>query len=76
MKKIRGGAKEKIVKKTSLLGTRAVASGGGARAYDFVQSYHARSAWYIICFENRCELGTIKTPKITDISSVIYGTFV
>ncbi|MBU1246770.1 hypothetical protein KKD51_02250, partial [Patescibacteria group bacterium] len=34
-------------------------SGGTIRAYDSVSSHHARSAWHIICFENRFELGTI-----------------
>jgi len=33
------------------------------RAYDLVSSHHARGARDIICFENRCELGTIETPE-------------
>ena len=33
------------------------------RAYDLVSLHHARGACDIICFENRCELGTIKTPE-------------
>src|SRR3989344_9596966 len=37
-------------------------SGGTIRAYDSVSHHHARGACDIICFENRCELGTIKTP--------------
>src|SRR3989344_2471775 len=35
----------------------------GIRAYDLVSSHHARGACDIICFGNRCELGTIETPK-------------
>ena len=31
------------------------------RAYDLVSSHHARGACNIICFENRCEFGTIQT---------------
>ncbi len=33
------------------------------RAYGAVSSHHARGACDIICFGNRCELGTIDTPK-------------
>src|SRR3989338_7601269 len=33
------------------------------RAYDLVSSHHALRACDIICFGNRCELGTIKTPE-------------
>ena len=41
-----------------------LASAWGFRgAYDFGQSHHARGACDIICFENRCELGTIETPE-------------
>ncbi|PIZ77648.1 hypothetical protein COY03_01995, partial [bacterium CG_4_10_14_0_2_um_filter_48_144] len=32
-------------------------------AYDLVSSHHARGACHIICFENRCEFGTIETPE-------------
>ena len=32
------------------------------RAYDLVSLHHARGACDIICFEKRCELGTIQTP--------------
>ena len=32
-------------------------------AYDLVSSHHARSAWHISDFGNRCELGTIETPE-------------
>src|SRR3989344_2623776 len=32
---------------------------GFLRAYDLVSSHHALRACHIICFENRCELGTI-----------------
>src|SRR3989338_2099647 len=37
--------------------------GGFRRAYDLVSSHHALRAWHISDFGNRCELGTIKTPK-------------
>ena len=33
------------------------------RAYDLVSLHHARGACDIICFGNRCEFGTIKTPQ-------------
>src|SRR3989338_7265809 len=36
---------------------------GFRRAYDFGQSHHASGACHIICFGNRCELGTIETPR-------------
>jgi hypothetical protein len=36
---------------------------GFLRAYGAVSSHHARGACDIICFENRCELGTIETPE-------------
>src|SRR3990167_8844496 len=36
---------------------------GFRRAYDFCQSHHASGACHIVCFGNRCELGTIETPK-------------
>jgi len=36
---------------------------GFLRAYDLVSLHHARGVCDIICFENRCELGTINTPK-------------
>src|SRR3972149_4326342 len=32
------------------------------RAYDSVSSHHALRACHIICFESKCELGTIQTP--------------
>ena len=33
-------------------------------AYDSIQNHHALRAWHIVSdFGNRCELGTIKTPK-------------
>ena len=40
-------------------------SGRGAQigAYDSISLHHALRACDIICFENRFELGTIKTPK-------------
>ncbi|HEY4498946.1 MAG TPA: hypothetical protein VJH94_02680, partial [Candidatus Paceibacterota bacterium] len=31
------------------------------RAYDLVSLHHARGACDIICFESKCELGTIET---------------
>ena len=34
------------------------------RAYDLVSSHHARGACDIICFGNRCELGTIETHEL------------
>ena len=37
---------------------------GFLRAYDLVSLHHARGACDIICFENRCELGTINTPEL------------
>ena len=36
---------------------------GFLRAHGTVSSHHARGACDIICFGNRCELGTINTPK-------------
>jgi len=33
------------------------------RTYDYISHYRARGAHHIICFENRCELGTIETPQ-------------
>jgi len=36
---------------------------GFLRAYDLVSSHHALRAWHISDFGNRCELGTIETPK-------------
>ena len=39
----------------------------GIRAYDLVSSHHARGACDIICFGNRCELGTIETHFDSDI---------
>jgi len=36
---------------------------GFRRAYDLVSSHHALRAWHISDFGNRCELGTIETPK-------------
>jgi hypothetical protein len=36
---------------------------GFLRAYASVSLHHARGACHIICFGNRCELGTIETPK-------------
>jgi len=38
---------------------------GFLRAYRAVSSHHARGACDIICFGNRCELGTIDTPEVT-----------
>ena len=38
---------------------------GFLRAYRAVSSHHARGACDIICFGNRCELGTIETPVVT-----------
>src|SRR3989344_3941472 len=35
---------------------------GFLRAYALVSLHHARGACDIICFENKCELGTIETP--------------
>ena|SRR3989338_5401806 len=35
---------------------------GFRRAYGAVSLHHARGACDIICFESRCELGTIETP--------------
>jgi len=35
---------------------------GFLRAYDLVSSHHALRACHIICFESKCELGTIETP--------------
>ena len=32
------------------------------RAYGLVSSHHALRACHIICFESKCELGTIETP--------------
>jgi len=32
-------------------------------AYDLVSSHHALRAWHISDFGNRCELGTIETPR-------------
>jgi len=32
-------------------------------AYDLVSNHHALRAWHISDFGNRCELGTIKTPR-------------
>ena len=41
-----------------------LASAWGFRgAYDSIQSHHALRACHIICFGNRCEFGTIETPK-------------
>src|SRR3989344_4665627 len=41
----------------------ALASAWGfLRAYDFGQNHHALRACHIICFESKCELGTIQTP--------------
>src|SRR3989344_4697523 len=37
---------------------------GFLRAYDLVSSHHALRACLIICFGNRCEFGTIETPRI------------
>jgi len=34
----------------------------GIRAYDFISHHHALHACHIICFESKCELGTIQTP--------------
>ena len=36
---------------------------GFLRAYALVSLHHARGACDIICFRNRCEFGTIETPK-------------
>src|SRR3990167_2985697 len=33
------------------------------RAYDLVSLHHALRACHIICFESKCELGTIETPE-------------
>ena len=46
-------------------------SGGTIRAYDLVSSHHALRAWHIICFENRFELGTINTPRVSTRTSVL-----
>src|SRR3989338_6583241 len=35
---------------------------GFRRAYGLISSHHALRACHIICFENKCELGTIQTP--------------
>jgi len=44
-----------------------LASAWGFRgAYASVSLHHARGACDIISFENRCELGTIETPIISD----------
>src|SRR3989338_9807098 len=32
------------------------------RAYDLVSNHHALRACHIICFESKCELGTLETP--------------
>ena len=37
---------------------------------------HARSAWHIICFGNRFELGTIKTPTQNSLRRVVLFTHV
>ena len=47
-------------------------SGGTIRAYDLVSSHHALRAWHIICFENRFELGTIKTKSCNFLKGNIY----
>ena len=36
---------------------------GFLRAYGAVSSHYALRACHIICFESKCELGTIKTPE-------------
>ena len=50
------------------------------RAYDLVSLHHARGACDIICFENKCELGTIETSirnkeKIPSKTLVLEGIF-
>ena len=48
---------------------------GFLRAYASVLLHHARGACDIICFENRCELGTIETPKLTCSELRIWSDF-
>ena len=49
---------------------------GFLRAYASVSLHHARGACDIICFGNRCEFGTINTPKqnLTAVSKPEGGT--
>src|SRR3989344_6090997 len=48
---------------------------GFLRAYISVSLHHARGACDIICFGNRCELGTIETPVVTCSELRIWSDF-
>src|SRR3989338_710211 len=58
---------EKKKGKENFLGLLPRPQGAGEarriRAYGLVSSHHARGACDIICFESKCELGTIETPE-------------
>src|SRR3989344_1258818 len=48
----------------SFWGCRVKRGGGGTiRAYEAVSSHHALRTWHISDFGNRCEFGTIQTPR-------------
>ena len=49
---------------------------GLLRAYDLVSSHHTLRACYIICFENKCELGTIQTPSTNTPARGILDFFI
>jgi len=61
-----GRAQIKNVRSGFSFGVAEALRGGGGtiRAYDLVSLHHALRACDIICFENRCELGTIETLNV------------
>jgi len=48
---------------------------GFLRAYDSIQSHHALRAWHISGFGNGFELGTINTPKSSNVTKVMLLLF-
>ena len=62
-----GGADKKIERKFLVFAPATAGSGRGAqiRAYTSFSLHHALRACDIICFGNRCELGTIETPSVS-----------
>ncbi|MDO8505625.1 MAG: hypothetical protein Q7S48_03545, partial [bacterium] len=66
-----GGAEQQKRRQTvvpdSLVERRLCRDGIRRGAYDYISHYHTLRACDIICFGNRCEFGTIQTPKNTPI---------
>jgi hypothetical protein len=69
-----GGAEQQKRRQTvvpdSLVERRLCRDGIRRGAYDYISHHHTLRACDIICFGNRCEFGTIQTPKCSSILGI------